>query len=222
MNKRFMIILAACAVVFIGLVIFSKRDAKAPENGGDNSSQLSNHTIGQGTAGVTLTEYGDFECPACYQYYPLVKAVKEKYGDRIKFQFRHFPLTEIHQNALISARAAEAAGLQGKFFEMHDKLYETQPNWKDSTNPAQIFEDYAAQLSLNVDKFREDMKSEAVNRTVQADRAEAKRLGYSSTPTFEINGAQIENPRDLDGFSKLIDEAINEKANPTQGQHDNQ
>src|SRR5688572_27110761 len=139
MNKRFLMILAACVVVFAGLLIFNKREAKAPTENGNQTAQLSNHTTGQGTAGVTLTEYGDFACPACYQYYPLLKQVKAKYGDQLKFQFRHFPLTEIHQNALISARAAEAAGLQGKFWEMHDKLYETQPAWRDHTNPSQFF-----------------------------------------------------------------------------------
>lgn len=222
MTKRFVLILAACVAVFAGLLFLGKRDAKAPSENNDQAGQLSNHIKGEGTSGVTLTEYGDFECPACYQYYPLVQAIKEKYGDQIKFQFRHFPLSEIHQNAIISARAAEAAGKQGKFFEMHDKLYENQPAWKDSDNPSTVFEDYASQLALNVDKFREDMKSEATNKTVQADRAEAKRLGYSSTPTFEINGSQIDNPRDLDGFSKLIDEAIKEKAQPAQGQDQNQ
>jgi len=215
MNKRFALILAACVVIFGGLLVFSKRKAEAPDSSGGNQSQagkLSEHIAGKGTTGVTLTEYGDFECPACYQYYPVVKQVKAKYGDKIKFQFRNFPLTEIHKNALIAARAAEAAALQGKFFEMHDKLYEGQPSWSKSSNPSQFFEDYASQLALNVDKFREDMKSEAVNRTVQADRAKAKELDYSSTPTFEINGKKIENPRDPEGFYKLIDEAINAEA----------
>lgn len=209
MSKRFMVILAVLVVAFAGLLVFSKKDANAPENGGGNSNATpTNHTVGAGTAGVTLTEYGDFQCPACFQYYPLVKQIKAKYGDQIKFQFRHFPLTEIHQNALISSRAAEAAGLQGQFFEMHDKLYENQEAWSTNSNPSQIFEDYAAQLGLNVDKFREDMKSSAVNDSVQADRAEAKRLQYASTPTFEVNGQKIENPRDQAGFEKLIDDAI--------------
>lgn len=209
MSKRFMVILAVLVIAFAGLLVFSKKDANAPENGGGNNNATpTNHTVGSGTAGVTLTEYGDFQCPACGQFYPIVKQIKAKYGDQIKFQFRHFPLTEIHQNGLISSRAAEAAGLQGKFFEMHDKLYEGQQAWSASSNPSQIFEDYAAQLGLNVDKFRQDMKSSAVNDSVQADRAEAKRLQYSSTPTFEINGQKIENPRDLAGFEKLIDDAI--------------
>lgn len=218
MSKRFVLILAVCIAVFAGLLVLNKNDSDNQSGeGGNNNASVSNHTVGEGTAGVTLTEYGDFQCPACYQYFPLIKALKEKYGDQIKFQFRHFPLTEIHQNALISSRAAEAAGLQGKFFEMHDLLYGNQQSWVENSNPSQVFDGFATQLGLDVNKFREDIKSEAVNDTVQADRAEAKRLGYSSTPTFEINGSQIENPRDLDGFVRLIDEAIKEKSQPTQG-----
>lgn len=214
MNKRFVVILAVLIIGFAGLLVFTKKEANAPENGGNADATPTNHTVGANTAGVTLTEYGDFECSACAQYYPLVKQIKEKYGDKIAFQFRHFPLTEIHQNALISSRAAEAAGLQGKFFEMHDKLYENQQAWATSTNSAQIFEDYAAQLGLNVDKFREDMRSSAVNDSVQADRAEAKKKSYSSTPTFEINGQKIDNPRSPEDFEKLIDEAIAQNATP--------
>ncbi len=211
MNKRFVVILAAFVVLFMGLILFNKREAGAPTGTENPSSSLSNHVTGAGTTGVTLTEYGDFQCPACYQYYPLVKAVKAQYGDQIKFQFRHFPLSEIHQNAIIAARAAEAAGQQGKFFEMHDKLYENQKLWETNPNPTKIFEDYASQLALNIDKFKQAMKSEQVNRVVQADRNEAKRLNYASTPTFEINGSQIESPRDIEGFRKLIDQAIADK-----------
>jgi protein-disulfide isomerase len=223
MNKRFVIILAACIVLFGGLLVFGKKDnPKSPDQNGDTSASLSNHTTGQGTTGVKLTEYGDFQCPACYQYYPVVKSVKQKYGDQITFQFRHYPLTEIHPNALISAKAAEAAGLQGKFFEMHDLLYENQPSWSDSSNPTPIFEQFAQSLSLDMNKFKEDMKSPAVNDTVMADRSEARRLNYQSTPTFEINGSKIENPKDLEGFSKLIDEAIaNSQNNNQNGQNDN-
>lgn len=215
MSKRFLVILAACIVVFAGLLFFTKRDSNSTGNTGGNgnsSATLTEHKVGKGTTGVTLVEYGDFQCSACYQYYPILKQIKEKYGDQITFQYRHYPLTEIHQNALISARAAEAAGKQGKFFEMHDRLYEGQPTWSSSTNPTQIFEDYATQLALNLDQFRTDMKSEAANDAIQADRGEARRLGFSSTPTFELNGKKIESsPRSLDEFSKLIDDAIKEK-----------
>ncbi len=210
MSKRFLIILAAIIVVFAGLIMFNKKgEKKADSNDQPSAStQMSNHTSGQGTAGVTLTEWGDFQCPACGKFYPAVAAVREKYGDQITFRFRNFPLTQIHPNALIGARAAEAASMQGKFFEMFDQLYQGQESWSSSPAPNQFFEQYAQQLGLDVNKFRDDMKSQATNDTVQADLAEAKRLGYNGTPTFEINGKKIENPQSLEDFYKLIDDAI--------------
>lgn len=211
MNKRFVIILAVLVIGFAGLLIFSKRGNETTDNN-QTDAQPSDHTIGEGTSGVTLTEFGDFQCPACAQYFPLVKQVVAEYGDEINFRFRHFPLQAIHQNALISSRAAEAAGLQDKFWEMHDILYERQTAWAQESNPAQIFEGYAEELGLDIEKFREDMRSDRVNRTVQADLAYANRQGYSSTPTFEINGEKIENPRDVEGFKKLIDDAIKKQS----------
>lgn len=216
MNKRFTLILAALVVLFAGLLLFNKKEANAPENGeAKTEARPTSHKIGKGTTGVTLTEYGDFQCPACFRYYPVVKEIKRIYGDRITFQFRHFPLTQSHNYALLSARAAEAAGLQGKFFEMHDLLYENQQVWSAGSDPSKIFDQYAKQLGLNVDQFKKDMASEAVNDSVQADLAVAHKNEYSSTPTFEINGKKIENPRDLESFQKVIDEAI-KKADSSQ------
>lgn len=213
MSKRFLLILAAIIVVFGGLLFFNKRDASAPSGNGDGKAQLSEHKTAEGSTGVTLIEYGDFQCSACAQYYPLFKQLKQQYEGRVTFQFRNFPLTEIHQNGLISSRAAEAAAIQGKFWEMHDLLFENQKAWEASTNPTSIFEEYAKQLGLDVAKFTEDMKSEQVNNVVQADRAEARRLGYSSTPTFELDGKKIDNPRSIEEFTKLLDEAISAKQN---------
>ena len=123
-----------------------------------------------------------------YQYFPLVQQVYDKYKTQITFQFRNFPLTEIHTYALLAARAAEAAGNQNKYFEMHDMLYQEQPTWSKSTNPTPYFEEYAKQLGLDVNKFRTDMQSDGTNRAVQADRAEALRLGFTGTPSFVIDG----------------------------------
>jgi protein-disulfide isomerase len=216
MNKRFAIVLAIFVVLFGGLLVFNKRDNNTGSNGSNNSEnvQPTEHKVGEGKSGVVLMEYGDFECPACAQYYPIVKQVKEKYGDQITFQFRHFPLTTIHRNALISSRAAEAAHKQGKFWEMHDMLYENQEAWKQSSNPAADFESYAQALGMDVNKFKEDLKSEETNDIVQADLAEAKKLNLSSTPTFVIDGKKVEqNPRSMEDFYKLIDDAIAARQN---------
>lgn len=213
MSKNFLIILGVIIALFGGLLFLNKKQDSSTTNTGNQTVQLSEHKTAAGSTGVALVEYGDFQCPACAQYYPIIKQLKEQYAGRVTFQFRHYPLTEIHQNALISSRAAEAAAMQGKFWEMHDLLYENQNAWASNANPAPIFESYAQALGLDVDKFREDIRSEQVNNIVQADRAEAKKQGYQSTPTFAIDGQKIDNPTSAEGFAKLLDEAIAAKQN---------
>jgi protein-disulfide isomerase len=206
MPSRFTLIIIGLVVGFGGIFWFTKQRASTPTT--TNNAQLSEHKSGTGTAKVTLTEYGDFACPACYQFYPVVEQVREKYKDQITFQFLHYPLTEIHQNALVASRAAEAAGVQGKFWEMYKQLYETQPNWRDSGNPLPLFEQFAEGMGLDKAKFVTDLKSDQINAIVQADRNNAKGRGFTSTPTFLINDKQIENPRDAESFYKVIDDAI--------------
>lgn len=214
MSKRFLIIMAVLIAVFLGVVIYSKNKDNSGADGGGNSVNGSNYVVGAGTTGVSVVEYGDFQCPACRSYYPITTQLKEKYGDQIKFQFRHFPLVQIHKNAMIAHRAAEAAGRQGKFWDMHDLLYERQQAWEGSTNPTAIMEDYAAELGLNIDQFKTDFASESVNATISADIKAGQALGANSTPTFFINGVKVEPlPTDVAGFSKLIDDAIAANAN---------
>lgn len=208
-NKRFLLIILVCAAVFFGLLFVNKKDAEAPSG----ETAPTSHILGSEDAPVTLVEYGDFQCPACGAYYPILKEAKAKYGDRLAFQFRHFPLVQIHPNAMAAHRAAEAAGEQGKFFEMHDLLYERQSLWTGSQNPAPVFEGYADELGLDLEQYRQDVASSETNSVIQADLAAGQELSVTATPTFVLNGTRIEeNPRDTEGFSKLIDEAF-ESAN---------
>lgn len=210
MSNRFVIILLAIIVIFAGVFVFNKnKDSKG--SSGNSSAQPSNHVIGQGKKGVTLIEYGDYQCPACGQYYPIVKQVQEKYNQDIYFQFRNFPLTQIHPNAMVGARAAEATAKQNKFWEMHDTLYEQQQTWSTASNPSTYFEQYAQQLGLNVAQFKQDMASSAVNDTISADIAAAQKAGANGTPTFVLDGKKIDNPQTLDAFNKVIDDAIKAK-----------
>jgi protein-disulfide isomerase len=211
MNNRFVLFIVACIIGFAGLVWFTKKD-NAEQNNNANNQPPSSHVYGENKKGVTLVEYGDFECPACGAYFPVIQSVKEKYKSDISFRFVNFPLTSIHQNAMAAHRAAEAAGKQGKFFEMHDLLYERQSSWKGSSNPSIIFEDYAANLGLNIEQFKTDAASADINGIINADLNEGKKLGVDSTPTFFLEGKKLaEPPRDIEGFSKLIDEAIASK-----------
>lgn len=207
MDKRFLLILTAIIVVFVGIFMFGKSDNSSSGNG-SGKAQPSNHVVGANTKGVALVEYGDYQCPACAQYFPIVKEIKAKYGDQISFRFANFPLVQIHPNAMVSARAAEAAGMQGKFWEMHDLLYGNQSAWASSSNASAIFEQYAKDLGLDVSKFKQDAASSGVLDAINADTAEVQALGGDSTPTFVINGKKIENPTSLEGFTKAIDEAI--------------
>lgn len=212
MSKRFAIILALCVVLFGGFLIFAKKDANAPTS----NAQPTNHTIGEGKSGVVLVEYGDFQCSACYVYEPVLQEIRTTYKEQITFQFRHFPLIDLHPNAMIASRAAEAADTQGKFWEMHDKLFENQdPNgktgWVAEKDPTNTFIGFAKELGLDVEKFKTDLKSSAVNDRIQADIREGKAFGFTGTPSFTLDGKAIEKPADLDGFKKLIDEAIKAK-----------
>lgn len=210
MNKQFFGIIVVVIGVLVG--VFALTGSNKKESGSGDSKgngQPSNHIVGPQTAKVTLTEYGDFQCPACKSYFPIVGQLKQEYADKIKFQFRHYPLVQIHPNAFLGSRAAEAAGKQNKFFEMHDLLYENQETWSAGTNPTPILESYAKELGLNVEQFKTDMNSPAVADTINADAKAAQALGATSTPTFAINGRKIDkNPQTMDEFKKLIDDEL--------------
>lgn len=208
MDKRFAGILVGI-ILALGLVfVFTNKKTDAPSSG-DGKVQLSNHTLGRNEKNVKLVEYGDYQCPYCGEYHPIIKQVAEKYNAEISFQFRHFPLKNIHQNAQAASRAAEAAAKQGKFWEMHDLLFEQQSSWSQSTAAYSIFEGYAKQLSLDTTKFKQDYQSSEVNDIINADYNEGVRLKVDSTPAFFLQGKRLDNPpQDLAGFSKLIDQAI--------------
>lgn len=212
MDKRFTLILLGLFVAFGGIFWFSKQGNNTDGPASSNSVQATKHTVGAGKKGVTLVEYGDLECPACGQYFPILQEVKKKYGDDITFQYRHFPLPS-HPQARIAHRAAEAAGKQGKFFEMHDMMYQRQQEWSGNNSAAKIFEGYATEIGLDVEKFKTDAASVEINAIINADVAEGQKIGAASTPTFVINDKLVErNPRSLDEFVKLIDDAINAKS----------
>jgi len=168
-------------------------------------------TRGSANAKVSFVEYGDFECPACAEYAPIVSQLVTAYGDRVLFSFRNFPLYSIHPNAGISSQAAEAAGLQGKFWEMHDLLYQKQGEWASAVPTAvvsQYFNGYATSLGLNVSKFDTDINSSGVLNKVQADVTSGNAAQIDHTPTFFINLKQIQNPTNYNEFKAVIDAAL--------------
>jgi protein-disulfide isomerase len=163
---------------------------------------------GAATSSVLLIEYSDFECPACRAYSGVLKQLMVELGSKVTFVYRNFPLIEIHPNAELAARAAQAAGKQGKFWEMHDLLFEKQDEWAQSANPEPLFESYSKLLGISVEQFKIDFGSKEIINFVKAERASAIKLGLQGTPTFFINGKQIQNPNSVDAFRTIINDAI--------------
>lgn len=159
---------------------------------------------GPADAKVTLVEYADFECPACAAYQPVLKEVKETYKDDLRFVYRHFPLP-MHRNAVAASLASEAAGKQGKFWEMHDLLYKKQKEWGSKTaEDRSMFEKYATELGLNLDQFKTDIMSDEVRDKVEEQKSSGEDLNVRGTPTFFLNGEQITNPNNAEAFKDLI------------------
>ena len=168
------------------------------------------HIKGVASSTVVVMEYSDFQCPACRSYYPVMRQVMTEFGDRITFVYRNFPLIGIHQNAEFAARAAEAASKQDKFWEMHDLLFEKQDEWAKAVNVSPVFESYATLLGLDLEQFRADWQSSEVKNLVKAERTHALKIGLQGTPTFFINGKQIQNPSSLEAFRLIIKSAFGE------------
>ena len=207
MDKRFWGIILVICLIFVGIIVFNK------DNTPKNSVNPTNHVTVTDKNGVKLVEYGDFQCSACGKYYPTVHQVVEAYKDKIQFQFRNLPLSQIHQNAFSAARAAEAADKQGKFWEMYDMLYQNQSAWSESDNPKSSYEQYAKQLGLDIDKFNSDYASKTVNDLINADLAAFdKTKAAKQTPTFFLNGKRVEPDADVASFKKILDEALGSKA----------
>lgn len=166
------------------------------------------YKMASSSATVSLVEFSDFECPACGAYHPVVKKLLSDYKDKIAFVYRNFPL-EQHKNAVPAAVAAEAAGKQGKYWEMFDIIFEKQNEWSTSTSPNDIFKSYASVLKLNPEQFDKDLGSEDIRKKIQRDYDDGVKVGIDSTPTFFVNYRKLENnPASTEDFKKVIDEAI--------------
>ncbi len=203
MEKRPLIIIAALLISFISLIIFTKKgEPEVTSNG-------SNNVYGKLDSKVTLTEYVDFQCEACYAYYPAVKQVKELYKDRVKFQIKNFPIANSHQFARRAATYAESAAKQGKYFEMHDKIFEGQKIWETAEKPEEYFDNYAKEIGLDMTKLKSDLTSPEINAIINADLAEVQKLGGDGTPTFALNGKKIDNPDStVESISAVLDQAL--------------
>ena len=151
---------------------------------------------------TTLIEYGDFQCPACGAYYPMVKKLVDDNGKDFRFVYRYFPLQQ-HAHARDAAYAAQASGKQGKFWEMHSMLYEHQNDWSGANNAKDIFEGYARTLNLNIGQFDQDRDSQDTKNVVEKFYQSGVNAGVNSTPTFYLNNKKIQ-PASYQEFVDLI------------------
>jgi protein-disulfide isomerase len=164
---------------------------------------------GNPNAPVLLEEFGDFQCPSCGSYYPEVKKIEAEFGDKLKVIFRELPLLPMHEHALMAAQAAEAAGVQGKFWEMHDLLYENQAKWVEQKDLVPVFVDYAKQIGINPDQFMKDLNGETVAQRIFQDGKRAHSFGLKGTPSFFVNGKEAKDDQwKPEGLRQMIRDAI--------------
>ena len=189
MNK---IIIGVVAVLVLGFGILFFT--------GDNSNTGTQETLttwtniqGATTSKIQIVEYADFQCPACGFMHEIIKELQIKYPNQIALTFKNFPLINIHRNALLAAKTAEAAGKQGKYFEMHDMLFETQKDWAVLPSPKEKFTEFARALSLNLEIFDKDINSKEIEDKIKADIQDGTKAKITGTPTLFINGVKVEN-----------------------------
>lgn len=198
-RTRWIVFAVICAFVLGGLVVLANKDKKDVSSIDPSKiilaqgESIGDHVYGNKTAKVVVFEYGDFQCPSCGGAYPQLKAIKEQYKSQIAFVFRNFPLTSIHPNAFAASATAEAAGLQGKFWEMHDQLYDTQTSWSSISSSERngIFAQYAANIGLNTDQYQKALTGKSVSEKIARDRALGAKVGVDATPSVFIGSTKI-------------------------------
>lgn len=208
-DKKFILgTVIATLLLFAGIIYFgaSNTPEVIPAAQVEKAELVRDHSqvLGNRKSKVTVIEFGDFQCPACASVHPMLKQLTQEYGDKIAFVFRHFPLSSIHSNADLAARAAEAAGEQGKFWEMHDLLFERQGGWSGALKARDRFVEYAQELGLDTDKFDTDLTSSSIEDHIALDKGDGQALGVNSTPTILING-QVTHARTLEALKAEID-----------------
>ncbi len=209
----FIIIALVAALTVTGSMKFYRAKMRIYNSGrpADSATGLkAEHVRGEADAPVTLEEFADFQCPACRVASGVLRAIEQEYGKRLRVIFRQFPLP-MHRHGRDAALAAEAASLQGKFWEMHDLLYENQEAWSDAPDIRPIFDRYAESLHMNEAEFEKDCRSEEVAERVTAEHKLGESRGVENTPTMFINGQILRPPYTLEHLRETIGQALGEK-----------
>ena len=207
-ESKFFIGIGLVTLVIIVAGVFLLGRKTTPASPVQNEQKVLGSSIrnfqGNANATVKIVEFADFQCPACGVAHPIVKSIIEKNQDKVYFVYRHYPLSS-HRNAKLAAQASEAAGVQEKFWQMYDMIFENQKEWSDSSNAKEIFETYAQKLGLDVTKFKEDF--DKTKSVIEQDYADGNQVGVDSTPTFFINGQKNAGVIQQSQFQDIIDQA---------------
>jgi len=221
LNKNTIILAVSSVVIIFGFLylVFSTSNKPISNEPFQSAKNLQDkdHIKWASESGSILVEYSDFQCPNCKLWSDFFKQMDdsknpdfEKIKENISFVYRNFPLTSIHQNALASAYAAESAGLQDKFYEMHDLLFENQSNWSELKNPTDYFVGLAETLKLDIKKFKSDLKSSEVKTKVDQDLESGRQANVNSTASFYLNGAYLNNLNNTQDLIKILIDTINQ------------
>jgi protein-disulfide isomerase len=166
----------------------------------------SDHAQGRADAPVTLVEYGDYQCPYCGAAYPIVKQLQERFGDDLRFVFRNFPLQQVHEHALSAATTAEFAAAHGRFWEVHDALYENQEELG-----TELYVAIVTQVGLDAGQLRAALEGQEYFEKIKLDFNGGVRSGVNGTPSFFVNGTRYDGPRDFETMAEMLDRAISQK-----------
>ena len=209
MLKPLIVIVLAAAVAISAAVYFSSKPAEQPGTDTAGTPKLVNngggHTRGPADAKITLVEFGDYQCPSCGAYHPVVKELLARYPQQVRLEFHHYPLISIHSNAMAAAIAVEAAGEQGRYWEMNDLVFERQPQWSESKNVEQDFLAMASRLGLDQNAFMQAMRSPAIQDRILMDVVKAREANVEAVPTFFIDGEQVHAPLSISAFVDIIE-----------------
>jgi len=188
-----MVIVLAVAVA-AGAAVYLSRQPDQPEE-----------TAAATRADIKGGGFGDYQCPSCGAYHPLVKEILNRYPQQLRLEFHHFPLVTIHPNSMLASKAAEAAGEQGRYWEMHDALFDHQREWSDSPNAEPIFVALASQMGLDSNKFMQGLRSPQLQDRILRDVEQGQNAKVDAVPTFFINGERVHIKLSMEDFVQVIE-----------------
>jgi protein-disulfide isomerase len=207
------IVIVLAVGVAAGAAVFLSRSSEQPTEASTSAGTLPNHVEikggghvrGSDKAQLTLVEFGDYQCPSCGAYHPFVKEVLNRYPDKVKLEFHHYPLVTIHPNSFAAAKAVEAAGEQGHYWEMHDAVFEYQNAWSDKPDPKPIFAALANRIGINGTILVQTMESPEIQARILKDIERGETVKIEAVPTFFINGERVHITLSMEDFAQVID-----------------